>query len=218
MTDKELRILDEMLTNLEIWSTWNKTFANEMIGICSKMRNLLADRKTENSSEKPNNCDTCRFELYCPEMCEGCCEWDSHYEPKDEPQRNMAEDIVESFGFKAESYRQAKVKTEPQTYITEDRDTQMLDAWQVKLKAEQTEPTTQTETQNSNKNSNVISVYDGETSTKFEKVQLTDEPQTDEPTWEQVKEYCNKRCLDIVDSALRKKWYKDEPQTDCSWK
>jgi len=43
-------------------------------------------RKTDNSSEKPNNCDTCRFELYCPEMCEGCCEWDSHYEPKDEPQ------------------------------------------------------------------------------------------------------------------------------------
>ena len=57
MTDKELRTLDEMLTNLEIWSTWNKTFANEMMGICSKMRNLLADRKTENSSEKPNNCE-----------------------------------------------------------------------------------------------------------------------------------------------------------------
>lgn len=34
---------------------------------------------------------------------------------KTEPQRNMAEDIVESFGFKAESYRQAKAKTEPQT-------------------------------------------------------------------------------------------------------
>lgn len=44
----------------------------------------IADRKTENSSEIPNNCDTCRFELYCPEMCEGCCEWDSHYEPKTE--------------------------------------------------------------------------------------------------------------------------------------
>ena len=27
-------------------------------------------------------------------------------------------------------------------YITEDRDTQILDAWQVKLKAEQTEPQT----------------------------------------------------------------------------
>ena len=33
----------------------------------------------------------------------------------------------------------------------------------------------------------------------------------DEPTWEQVKECCNKRCLDIVDSALRGKWYKEEP-------
>lgn len=40
------------------------------------------------------------------------------------------------------------------------------------------------------------------------------EPQTDEPTWEQVKEYCNKRCLDIVDSAMRKQWYKTEPQTE----
>ena len=41
----------------------------------------------------------------------------------------------------------------------------------------------------------------------------------DEPTWEQVKEYCNKRCLDIVDSAMRKKWYKDEPQIEskCPW-
>ena len=38
----------------------------------------------------------------------------------------------------------------------------------------------------------------------------------DEPTWEQVKEYCNKRCLDIVDSAMRKQWYKDEPQTERS--
>lgn len=56
MTDKELRTLDEMLTNLEIWSTWNKTFANEMIGICSKMRNLLADRKTE---PKPS-CQRCK--------------------------------------------------------------------------------------------------------------------------------------------------------------
>ena len=62
MTDKELRILDEMLTNLEIWSTWNKTFANEMIGICSKMRNLLADRKTESNSEKPNNSTISKME------------------------------------------------------------------------------------------------------------------------------------------------------------
>ena len=39
----------------------------------------------------------------------------SKMEQVDEPERNMAEDIVESFGFKAESYRQAKAKDEPQT-------------------------------------------------------------------------------------------------------
>ena len=33
----------------------------------------------------------------------------------DIPQTDMAEDIVESLGFNAESYRQAKAKTEPQT-------------------------------------------------------------------------------------------------------
>ena len=49
---------------------------------------VWADRKTENSLEKPNNCDTCRFELYWPEMCEGCCEWDSHYEPKEQTERS----------------------------------------------------------------------------------------------------------------------------------
>ena len=36
----------------------------------------------------------------------------SKMEQVDKPERNMAEDIVESFGFKAESYRQAKAKTE----------------------------------------------------------------------------------------------------------
>ena len=34
------------------------------------------------TKDEPQTCDTCKFELYCPEMCEGCCEWDSHYEPK----------------------------------------------------------------------------------------------------------------------------------------
>lgn len=33
----------------------------------------------------------------------------------DTPQTDMAEDIVKSYGVKAESYRQAKAKTEPQT-------------------------------------------------------------------------------------------------------
>ena len=90
MTDKELRTLDEMLTNLEIWSTWNKTFANEMIGICSKMRNLLADRKTEpiphdDYIESENDhlearCLNCNNAKACKEKhWEGCI-----YEPKDE--------------------------------------------------------------------------------------------------------------------------------------
>lgn len=83
MTDKELRTLDEMLTNLEIWSTWNKTFANEMIGICSKMRNLLADRKTEPQIEVKEKCDR-------PQMdCENC--WRQlHCRAKDEPQTEDA--------------------------------------------------------------------------------------------------------------------------------
>lgn len=45
-----------------------------------------ADRKTENSSEKPNNCDTCRNKGVegCEQPCLGCgcC---GLYEPKDEP-------------------------------------------------------------------------------------------------------------------------------------
>ena len=34
---------------------------------------------------------------------------------KSMPQTDMAEDIVKSYGFSGESYRQAKAKTEPQT-------------------------------------------------------------------------------------------------------
>jgi hypothetical protein len=39
-----------------------------------------------------------------------------------------------------ECHEEAKwCKDEPQTYITEDRDTQILDAWQVKLQTERSE-------------------------------------------------------------------------------
>ena len=98
MTDKELRTLDEMLTNLEIWSTWNKTFANEMIGICSKMRNLLANRKTEPTISKMEQVD----EPQTPyDNCQSCLHWvydgywycecnECRYEPKDEPQTDCA--------------------------------------------------------------------------------------------------------------------------------
>ena len=46
----------------------------------------IADRKTENCSEKPNNCETCRNKGFegCEQPCLGCgcC---GLYEPKDEP-------------------------------------------------------------------------------------------------------------------------------------
>jgi len=58
---------------------------NKLADICDKCpMNKCEDLRWANRKTEPNNCETCRFELYCPEMCEGCCEWDSHYEPKDE--------------------------------------------------------------------------------------------------------------------------------------
>ena len=75
MTNEEAKVF---LDNLKICINEHPIVADWLVEI--------ADRKTDNGSEKPNNCETCKFELYCPEMCEGCCEWDSHYEPKGEPQ------------------------------------------------------------------------------------------------------------------------------------
>jgi hypothetical protein len=80
MTDEEAKTF---LDNLKVCIEEHPIVADWLVEI--------ADHKTENSSEKPNNCETCKFELYCPEMCEGCCEWDSHYEPKDEPQMERSE-------------------------------------------------------------------------------------------------------------------------------
>ena len=60
-----------------------------------------ADRKTEpNSSEKPNNCETCKWgEWYrqgyditmMDDECGGCCSWNSKWTPKDEPQTERSE-------------------------------------------------------------------------------------------------------------------------------
>lgn len=83
--------------------------------------------KTENSSEKPNNSTISKMEQVDKDI-----NVRSNDEPQtetstksekvqlkvqltDEPQKDMAEDIVRSFGFKAESYQQAKAKDEPQT-------------------------------------------------------------------------------------------------------
>ena len=55
-----------------------------------------ADRKTENSSEKPNNCETCKhnkLEWYS-EICGSCCGNNNYYEPTDEPQPSK---IIEAY-------------------------------------------------------------------------------------------------------------------------
>ena len=111
--------------------------------ISESMRNRLepydeAVRKTESSSEKPNNCEDLQ-------------DWKDRMWAEavvTEPQTDMAEDIVESFGFKAESYRQAKAKDEPQTCSFSDCDNFKNPDYercieckrkQIKLKTEQTE-------------------------------------------------------------------------------
>ena len=51
-------------------------------------------RAETNSSEKPNNCDTCRhnkLEWYS-EVCDGCSKAHSNYEPQDEPQTELVND------------------------------------------------------------------------------------------------------------------------------
>ena len=78
---------------------------------------IEALEQTEPSdSEKPNNCEP---QTYITEDRDTQIldAWQVHHRNttsvEDEPQ--MAEDIVRSFGFKVESYRQAKAKDEPQT-------------------------------------------------------------------------------------------------------
>ena len=47
-----------------------------------------AEQTEPSSSEKPNNCETCKhnkLEWYS-EVCDGCSKAHSNYEPKDEPQ------------------------------------------------------------------------------------------------------------------------------------
>lgn len=169
----------------------------ECYGITLKPKCFVptADRKTENCSEKPNNC---KWSVeYAKEKldtmsCEACAHWEhgahNHYycallemrqeccfESKDESTlmfANEPKDEPQTDGYmtaeQAEDYRKMLDKAEHKVYGNIE----------------------------------------------------------DEPTWEQVKEYCNKRCLDIVDSAMRKQWYKDEPYIDietgtlhwCGWK
>ena len=67
---------------------------DEVLKIADFIERLRADRKTENSSEIPNNCDTCRHkgEEGCEQPCLGCgcC---GLYEPKDESTISKMEQV-----------------------------------------------------------------------------------------------------------------------------
>ena len=99
---------------------WLQRDAVEYGGLMYWKRNTVfdtADRKTENSSETSNNCEDLQdwkdrmwAEAIVTEPTISKME-----QVEDEPQTDMAEDIVRSYGFKAESYQQAKAKDEPQT-------------------------------------------------------------------------------------------------------
>ena len=101
----------------------------------------IADRKTEPQRKRYYAiCDDgCNWAVGSPQ-CEGCkilpqTEWYAIY-GKDEPQNGYCNEC-KWYGDKqvcgrCRSRNLYAPKTEPQTYITEDRDTQMLDAWQVK--------------------------------------------------------------------------------------
>ena len=45
VTKEEYRTLDEILTDLERWSTWNQTFRNQMIELGMKIRRLSENPK-----------------------------------------------------------------------------------------------------------------------------------------------------------------------------
>lgn len=82
---------------IQIFNTYSNIItANYKDGVIQEAFEMaveaLADRKTENSSGKPNNCDTCKhnkLEWYS-EVCDSCCGNNNHYEPKDEPQTEVS--------------------------------------------------------------------------------------------------------------------------------
>ncbi len=74
---------DAIKTLKELWRETNDPWYEEVYNMA--INALEADRKTENSSEKSNNCETCRhYTLACDLFSEIC-----RYEPKTEPQTDI---------------------------------------------------------------------------------------------------------------------------------
>ena len=77
---------DAIKTLKELWRETNDPWYEEVYNMA--INALEADRKTENSSEKPNNCDTCGTPKH---LCKYCIEEDRMWTPKDEPQTDYGD-------------------------------------------------------------------------------------------------------------------------------
>ena len=110
--NKVCRIIDDYLANRP----------RERDELITAVRTVFAeaDRKNENSSENPNNCDTCKHWEADTAFCYSKADSDDHachYEPKDEPQTCSFSDCD---NFKNPNYercieckrKQIKLKTE----------------------------------------------------------------------------------------------------------
>ena len=63
---------------------------DEVLKIADFIERLRADRKTENSSGKPNNCEICKHWDCLINADWNCTLKECKYEPKDEPQTDCA--------------------------------------------------------------------------------------------------------------------------------
>ena len=172
---------------------------------CDECHREKCDYKTENSSEKPNNCDTCRNKGFegCEQPCLGCgcC---GLYEPKDEPQKDECAKEYEELGLrKLKELRKDEPQTEP------------LEQFRVGLEYH-------TDTTHFGK-------------TKGESVttnKIEDEPQTDcgdfadrlayergiKHAWEVAQKVFDSTVTFYEAEDVAKQIAKDEPQTDCDHK
>ena len=228
----------------------------------------IVECKTEPQTEvETMSCAECKHRPIGAEICEEACHYepqtDWHYDEQDatwypykhedEPQQKSCATCKHALGnWDGESNncgrccgadrRFYEPKTEPQTYITEDRNTQILDAWQVKLKAEQTEPQTSEPLTCRNKEHYETCEYSdncipsvclkafNEFSKMLDEAVEQTEPQTeviacpiiDDDAWIYKDEPQRNMAEDIVESfgfnveSYRQAKAKDEPQRDYS--
>lgn len=87
ISDEKLKIVinnyfkSECDVNTSIREAFEKGFR---IGVKKGLMQIGADRKTENCSEFPNNCETCKHNelVWYSEECDGCSQAHSNYEPQ----------------------------------------------------------------------------------------------------------------------------------------